>query len=257
MSTPAGAAGMLPVAAPLDTRIDLETPEGVHLHLHPAGVVPRALAWLVDAMVRLAILWTLALGLMAMGPGGQGLYLIGMFSLMWLYPIVLEVLWNGQTLGKKMLGLRVVHADGTAVGWLASFTRNLLRTADMLPVGYAIGVVSSLFDPRSRRLGDMAAGTLVIHVAEKATLPAPPEVAARPAPVGLQPAEREALIGFAERHRQISHERQVELARLLPGLEQLPDQVALTRVLGAASGLLGHGEARPDPAQASGPGREA
>ncbi|MCG6117989.1 MAG: RDD family protein [Aquimonas sp.] len=252
MSTSAGAAGALPVVAPLDTRIDLETPEGVHLHLHPAGVVPRALAWVVDAVVRLAILWTLSMGLMAMGPGGQGLYLIGIFALLWLYPIVLEVLWNGQTLGKKMLGLRVVHADGTAVGWLASFTRNLLRTADMLPLGYAIGVVSSLFDPRSRRLGDMAAGTLVIHVPEEAALPAPPDVPARTAPVGLLRVEREALIGFAERHRQISHERQVELARLLPGLQRLPDHAALAHVLGTAAGLLGHGEpaspqsARPD-----------
>ena len=94
----------------LDTYREVITPEGVPLQLPAAGPVPRALAWLVDLMVRFGVLGLMSPLLMALGGLGQGLHLGLMFLLFWGYPIVLEV-WFGQTLGKRALGLRVV-AEG-------------------------------------------------------------------------------------------------------------------------------------------------
>ncbi|MBE5314791.1 MAG: RDD family protein [Xanthomonadales bacterium] len=222
----------------LDTRIEIETPEGIRLYLLPAGMAPRAIAWVLDLVLRLIVLWLLGLGLLFMGRAGSGLHMIAMFALMWLYPVLFELFWRGQTPGKRVLGLRVVHADGTPVGWVASATRNLLRTFDMLPFGYAVGVVSSLLDGRSRRLGDMAAGTLVVHV------PPPPRahasIGAAPVdPPPLQRGEREALIEFGERHAQLSAERQLELAGLLQPLSGRAGEAGLQQVLGMAAALTG------------------
>jgi uncharacterized RDD family membrane protein YckC len=86
-----------------------------------------------------------------------------MFVVFWFYPVLFEVLDRGRTPGKRALGLRVIAVNGAPVGWLAAFTRNLLRTVDMLPFGYATGLIASLADPWGRRLGDMVAGTLVVH----------------------------------------------------------------------------------------------
>ena len=69
-----------------------------------------------------------------------------------------------EFLGKRALGLRVVNANGTPVGWVASVVRNLMRTVDMLPLLYGFGLVAALADRHSRRFGDMVAGTLVVHV---------------------------------------------------------------------------------------------
>ena len=92
-------------------------------------------------------------------------FVIGAFLIYYAYFAMFEALWNGQTPGKRALGLRVVAGDGAPVGWLASFTRNLMRTVDMLPVGYGFGLASTLVDRWGRRLGDLVARTLVVHVA--------------------------------------------------------------------------------------------
>lgn len=222
----------------LDTRVEVETPEGICLYLLPAGMAPRAVAWLLDFAIRIMLLWAMAIGLAFVGSAGQGIYMVVMFAMMWLYPVLFELFWRGQTPGKKVLGLRVVHADGTPVGWVASATRNLLRTFDMLPFAYAVGLVSTLLDSRSRRLGDLAAGTLVVHV------PPPPRALA---PLGvipidpppLQRGEREPLLEFAERHALLSHERQIELADLLQPATGARGDQGLQRALGMAVSLTG------------------
>ncbi|MEP6907137.1 MAG: RDD family protein, partial [Pseudoxanthomonas sp.] len=147
----------------LDTYREVITPEGVALHLPAAGPVPRAVAWVIDLAIRLAILLLIGMLLGLLGAAGQGLYLILTFLIFWAYPILFEALWQGQTPGKKAMSLRVVSNNGAPVGWLAAITRNLLRTVDMLPFGYAAGLVACLADPYARRLGDMVAGTLVVH----------------------------------------------------------------------------------------------
>jgi len=146
----------------LDTFRQVETPEGMALELRCAGAVPRSMAWLLDFIIRMAVLWVLGMALAIMGAAGMGVMLIVMFLTFWLYPIAFEVLNDGQTLGKRMLGLRVINDNGTPVTWVPSIVRNLLRTVDMMPAMYGFGLVCTLVDPSMRRLGDLAAGTLVV-----------------------------------------------------------------------------------------------
>jgi len=150
---------------PLDTVREVLTPEGVVLRLQVAGPFPRALAWLIDACVRMTVLAMFGgVAFDLLGQVGMAMVLVVVFVLTWFYPVMFEVLWNGQTIGKRVLGIRVVAADGAPVGWMGAFVRNLLRAVDMLPALYATGLVAALFDPWGRRLGDLVAGTLVVHV---------------------------------------------------------------------------------------------
>lgn len=223
----------------LDTYREVVTPEGVALHLPAAGPLPRALAWGIDLAVRLGMLVLVGMFLRLLGAAGQGVYLVVLFLVFWAYPIVLEALWNGQTLGKRALSLRVVLANGAPVGWLAAITRNLLRTVDMLPVAYATGLVTSLADPHGRRLGDMVAGTLVVHDAdEREHLSSPLNAVVAP-PLALRPEEQMAVVAFGERASQLSLARQVELADIAEPLTGARGQAGVLRLFGMANWLLG------------------
>ncbi len=224
----------------LDTYRQVVTPEGVALHLRAAGPVPRALAWLIDLLARMVI-YTALFRVLTLVFGEAGLALVGLvtFVLTWFYTVLFEVLMQGRTPGKWALGLRVVAADGAPVGWMASFTRNLLRVVDALPVGYAAGLVTSLIDPWGRRLGDMVAGTLVVHVARQQHLQAAPAAEALAPNVLLLPHEQAAVVAFAERAPQLTAERQAELAELAEPLTQLRGPAAVQRLYAMANWLLG------------------
>jgi hypothetical protein len=86
-----------------------------------------------------------------------------LFIFFWGYYILFEIFWNGQTPGKRWSGLRVIRNDGTPVTLSESIIRNLVRIIDLLPAAYGIGVITMFLDKKSRRLGDLAAGTLVVH----------------------------------------------------------------------------------------------
>jgi hypothetical protein len=133
-----------------------------------------------------------------------------------------------------------VNADGTPIGWPASFLRNVLRLADMLPVGYAVGLASMMLDSQFRRLGDLAAGTVVIH-RDHVTAAAKPAPPAEPmsAPFALTPLEQRAVLDFAERRRTWSTERAAELAELAaPLVAGLRGDAAASRISGIAAGLV-------------------
>lgn len=228
-----GEAGML------DTYLEVITPEGVALQLPAAGPVPRALAWLIDLVVRLGVLMVLGTVVSLLGKMGQGVYLIVLFLVFWAYPIVLEAAWNGQTLGKRALGLRVVASDGAPLGWLPAITRNLLRTVDMLPFGYMVGLLATLADPHARRLGDMAASTLVIHVGKQHLSQPAPIDSVMPPPQVLQPAEQAAVIAFGERAPYLAPARQVELADIASPLTGSTGQSGVVRLYGIGNWLLG------------------
>jgi len=155
------------------------------------------------------------------------------------YPVAFEVLLDGQTPGKRAVGLRVINANGTPVGWVPSIARNLMRTVDMLPLFYGFGLVAGLVDRSSRRFGDMVAGTLVVHVDNPHGHSSAPDVPAVQAPLLLPAAEQGAIVAFAERAKQLTPERQQELANLLPQLTQARGAVAVQRLLGMASSFLG------------------
>jgi len=202
----------------IDTLKYLETPEGVGIGLRVAGPVPRALAWALDTLIRVAFYVVLALVLLQLGPLGNGAFFIVLFAGEWFYPVVGEVLFNGATPGKRALGLRVVSDDGAPVDLTASLIRNLLRFVDFLPFAYGFGLIAMMLNGDFKRLGDLAAGTLVIH--REATVPRSAVQRFEPlAPAfNLLPEERQAILDFAERRSLLSAERAAELAGLTGAL---------------------------------------
>ena len=222
----------------LDTLRQVETPEGVALHLRCAGPVPRALAWALDFLIRMAGVIAAEM-FMLLGEAGVGIALVLIFLIFWGYPIFFEVFRDGQTPGKRTFGLKVVNDNGTPVTWVPSVVRNLLRTADMLPAMYGAGVASSLVDPACRRLGDLVAGTVVVYAEGAPVRPPAPVAAPQRPPLPLQQEEQRAIIAFAERAPLTTPERQQELAEVLAPITGARGESAVATVLGMANYLLG------------------
>ncbi|MET1077886.1 MAG: RDD family protein [Pseudomonas sp.] len=224
----------------LDTRFHLETPEGVDLTLRPAGLVPRALAFAIDLVFRGVTLLVMFILLGMLGQFGMGLGTLLLFLVTWWYMVLFEVLNQGRSPGKQLMKLRVVHDDGTPIGWGASLTRNLLRVVDLLPFGYTLGALSCLNHPTFKRLGDIAAGTLVVYRDLPSVRPQLPEAPAQRAPFPLTLIEQRALLGFAERQAGLSSARRTEVAAILAEPLQVGVDEAEARLNGIARGLLGH-----------------
>jgi uncharacterized RDD family membrane protein YckC len=143
--------------------------EKVPFSYRVAGIGARSLAWLIDLafLILLFLMGVLcATVLNAMGRPGMAtaLLMFWRFSLFWAYFLLFEWLWLGQTPGKRLLGLRVIRWQGTGIGFAQAAVRNLLRIVDFLPVGYAVGFTAAACNRESRRLGDLAADTLVVYV---------------------------------------------------------------------------------------------
>jgi uncharacterized RDD family membrane protein YckC len=223
----------------LDTVREVHTPEGVALRMATAGPLPRALAWVIDLAIRLCILVACSVPLGFIGEAGMGVYLAAMFLLVWAYPIVCEGLFDGQTPGKRALDLRVVSSDGAPVGWLASCVRNLMRTVDMLPFGYACGMVAGFVDPWGRRLGDLVARTRVVHAPRIRPAHAVEAGDAHAPAMPLRPAEQAAIVAFAERAPLLTAERQAELADIAAPVVGANGALAVGRLAGIARWLLG------------------
>lgn len=211
----------------LDTTYTVNTPEGIALQLSAAGPIPRLLAWLLDLLIRLAIIITLFISLASLGRMGIGIAFILIFLLEWFYPVYFELRHQGQTPGKRALGIYVVNVDASPITPAASIIRNLLRAVDFLPLIYGFGLTSMLLNKRFQRLGDLAANSVVLH---KMT---PPQALAdasdlaphRPA-IQLSLPEQQAILLFSQRSQQISNARQTELAKLTGPLIADSDQPA-------------------------------
>lgn len=145
----------------------VRTPEGISFPLLLAGPVPRFLAWLVDwlCVVMLTQLLLLVVSLTAKVSSGAGVFLmfVGYFAISIGYGIALEWFWRGQTIGKRVLRLRVMDAQGLRLHGSQIVIRNLLRAVDSLPGFYLVGGLACLFTRRAQRLGDWAANTIVVR----------------------------------------------------------------------------------------------
>lgn len=199
----------------LDTTHTIATPEGVELKLPVAGLASRSLAWLLDAMIKFIILIAATITFELTGDFGVGLILITSFVILWFYNVLFEVLNHGATPGKRVLGLRVMNINGTPVGWTGSLIRNLIRFVDTLPGCYAFGCVSVLLSEQFQRLGDLAAGTIVVHHPKHATLARSVDSESIAVKVPLTADEQQAIMSFGERAPTLNQERAEELAALL------------------------------------------
>ena len=148
-------------------RLEVETSDHVVLRYDLAGAGNRGFAALVDFLVATLLTagwitaWSAAGELTGALITGIVILTAGLFG--WSYFILLEWLWNGQTLGKRLFGLRVIAEDGSPARFVAVFVRNLVRLVDFLPGFYGFGLVSIVLSSRSQRLGDLAAGTYVVR----------------------------------------------------------------------------------------------
>jgi uncharacterized RDD family membrane protein YckC len=226
----------------LDTVVTAETPEGIMIELRPAGLTPRLYAFMIDFLIRMCVLMLVGALFRFLGGVGTGLYLIGLFLLEWFYPVMFELSRRGATPGKRTFKLKVVMDSGLPVTPAASITRNLLRVADFLPFMYGFAAVSMLLRRDFKRLGDIAAATLVVYEplpSSKVSLDdVEPVAPAQP----LGPRDQTAVIAFAARAPRLTVERLDELAALaapVSGNAGESGPAVTRRVLGVAQWLLG------------------
>lgn len=224
----------------IQTQLAVETPESIDLQATPAGVAPRAMAFAIDFVIRIVAQIILFIVLGLAGYGGVGIFLVCMFLLEWFYPVFFEVLKNGQTPGKKQMSIAVVNDDLTPISWGTSIIRNLLRFADLLPIFFFFGTLSMILTRHYQRLGDLVAGTLVVYRRREKNLQHKlPDYQPHPPPVPLEREDQIAVIGFTQRHDQISEERQQELADILAPMLPVDDVHRVSYLRGIGGWLLG------------------
>lgn len=218
-----------------DPELRFETPEQVALSLPVAGLGARALAALLDWLL-IFLAWIVGLvaysasgdlitEVKALSFAGQLLAVVGVLATGWGYDVAFELLWRGQTPGKRALGLRVVGADGSPVGPAESVLRNALRAVEV-PLGYAPAVIMVALTPRRQRLGDLVAGTLVAQERRyDLSRYGPPEGAAARwralqgrAAALLSPADFEHLADFLSRRAELEPAARARLSGRLAAI---------------------------------------
>lgn len=210
-----------------EDRLTIDTPEGVPIELTLAGVGSRFTAALLDyifqAIILVALLLVLEYGI-GVDPGASGvaaaLWALGFFVVFWGYDVAFEVLNSGRTPGKAMNGLRVVRESGAPVTFGTSAVRNVLRIIDLLPGMYLVGMTSIVVTRRNQRLGDLAAGTLVVREPRRL----PPEVLVSPsvqAPAwdtsAIGQEEVDAVAAFLARRGDLATGARMQIAAELAG----------------------------------------
>lgn len=259
---------------PPDSSDDLvvSTPERVAFQYEVAGIGSRFLAQFIDVLIIFVIQLVITVGASALGGIFNSIQVFGLveliltFVLIAGYFLISEAAWNGQTLGKRYVRLRAVgdHGEPLTIGQAA--IRNLVRVVDFLPAFYAIGIVTMFSNSRAKRLGDFAAGTLVVRDRERislydlaSTAPAPaPEVkpvasiwstpstettvAAGPSPAidrAVDPALRRLVVAYAARRELLPAHRREALARSAESALRaaLPEVVATAGPLAALDQL--------------------
>ena len=207
----------------MEERLSVDTPESVSFGYLIAGVGSRFIAALIDMVILTLVVIALFCSVGALSNviytnlgSGVGTLVVALsiliiFGLTWGYHILFELAWNGQTPGKRMTGLRVIRTDGTPITVVDSLIRNLVRVIDFMPLYYAIGLVTMFLNDQSRRLGDLAAGTLVVRERRDVTLESLQPQAPRPRPSDHATCDRPPLSQDDERLTQSFLARRHEL----------------------------------------------
>ena len=234
----------------IDTILTAETPEGIAISIRPAGFAVRATAFLIDAAIRIVFLLICSTALAAGGKFGRGVLLIFLFVLNWLYPVIFELTAAAATPGKRIMGLVVLMANGLPITPAGCLIRNLLRVVDALPLFYAFGIVCILLRNDSRRIGDLAGGTVVAYrddVQPAGSLAAADPI---PPPIALSRRQQIAIMSFGFRVGRLTPQRAEEIAEFAAAaLQDTPARLSLTaRLVGVARWLHGDRTARTGPA---------
>ncbi|NUN51141.1 MAG: RDD family protein [Candidatus Brocadiae bacterium] len=218
----------------LSNTMTVSTPEAVEFTYDLAGPSHRLLAWLIDTMISfalIAVVWMIVvLALMSAGMPGTA-EAVGRtlaFAIGGGYYIVLEALSHGQTPGKKVMGIRVLDSRGFRITPAQAAIRNLMRAVDLLPFCYLVGGISILCSRRGLRLGDLAAGTVVVRVP---SIPAPESF--------LPPGQREeSLLGdfsLGERVRRVLLVQEKDLLASLAVRRDRLDERSRMKIFEAAA----------------------
>jgi uncharacterized RDD family membrane protein YckC len=196
----------------------IRTPENVTFEFELAGLSSRALSWLIDVFVMsfLIVLAILVFSVFKLWLGGfaRAVYVVALFVIQWGYGAGLEWRFQGQTIGKRAMGLRVLSSHGTPITFGQAAIRNLLHIVDLLPGAYLLGATSVVLDARGRRFGDIAADTVVVRVRRSprpSAMVAPSDrynSLARDAGIAhaarsITAPERDAMLGLALRREQL------------------------------------------------------
>ena len=153
-------------------KLTIDTPEQVHLEFTLAGIGSRFMATFLDTLIQLVVYGVLIISvlLFALNPftGRAPMWVLAIFFFVvfcvyWGYYAIFEIVWKGQTPGKRWAGIRVIKESGRPITPFEAIARNLMRVVDWLPSLYGVGVVTMLLNSQNRRLGDFVAGTLVVH----------------------------------------------------------------------------------------------
>ncbi len=225
----------------LNQHYTIETPENIAFRYEVAGIGSRFLATLLDTLILILLwlgVWLVILPVAALVEDESttsivlAIGILLSFAFFWGYYIFFELTWNGQSPGKRAIKLRVVRSGGRPVTFAASAIRNLVRIIDFLPGLYGLGVIVMFLDPRSRRLGDLAGGTLVVREPQTVTLdnltrrrsaaPGGPARSTTAAPVELLPnvqtlseAEYSVIQEFLRRRSDLTRQSRESLGRQL------------------------------------------
>jgi uncharacterized RDD family membrane protein YckC len=219
----------------------VETPENIFFGYEVAGLGSRFLASLIDSLIQGALYLMLVIGISAIGASNLfedlpaefenwlvALVLLVLFMIQFGYFFFFEIILNGQSPGKRALGLRVVKENGLPLSILDALIRNIVRVIDFFPFGYGIGVIVMFANRRAKRLGDFAAGTVVvklrdhIKLSDLETKPAPVEHTTElPGAARLKESDIELIESFLQRRAQLTNAdalaqtlRQTMLARM-------------------------------------------
>ncbi len=246
----------------MDRTLEVRTPESIAFSYELAGVGSRFLALAVDLAIQIAFLLLLVWGLTAIAATSHGTYatmrlgsrdhlvesiaiamvIVVLFLIFFGYFILFEALWNGQTPGKRMLGIRVVRDGGYPIDFMASVIRNLIRVGEMALGFYALSAVVAVFSPQNKRIGDLAAGTIVIRESRMESPEKMLREVAEPvyaATAYVSGEERSIIRRFLERRTDLVPQRRAALAsqlaqrvrpRLPADLQRLEDEDLLERL---------------------------
>lgn len=229
-------------SAALDERLSIQSADAVELELAVVGVGGRSYAFIIDWHIRfiLALAWFFGVGTLLATVAGFDNVFEALDSdadllsvLIWLptvviyffYHLVLEILLKGRTPGKRMAGIRIVNNHGQTPTVSALLVRNVFRLVDSLPAMYMLGFCVAMFTPRATRIGDLAAGTLLVYEQRSGgdELHRVLDISSRD---DMTPAQREFLDDLLTRWFELTEDRRLDLADRF--LRALGDTRALT-----------------------------